>query len=297
MKILLLISAVILFSTSNIFTQSNLTELSQLRFSAIDKEGKAFKGLTKDDISFRIGKTQINVESLENVSNKPLEVVIIIDTSPSQEKLLPLSKKIASSFVNKILDSSRDSVSIAYFADKTIKYTPLNNNFGDAQKDIDSIKPAKGNSYIWNSLDFILDKGFSPSKDQRKLIILLSDGYDSSSPVLPKELSLKMAKEKVRLYSFCLKDNNFLASTPLMGMVPTHIFTISTNSGGKGFLIDNIPKDEKINKLLSEIKENLLGDYAIRFSTEKLSNKTNSENINIKLLGKNGINLLYQNTF
>lgn len=302
MKILLLISAVILFSTSNILSQSNSTELSQLRFSATDKKGKAITNLTKDDISLTVGKTQLTVENLESQSDKPLEVILLIDTTPSQEKILPMAKKIAMNFIDQILNSNKDYVSIAIFANTKFNFTPLTNIFATAKKDIDSIKSAKGNSYIFDSISYINKNGFSTSKDKRKIILLISDGVDTSSRTNSKKLSAELISSNVRLFTLRLKDINFnqasrFNSTILGNFDENGILSISKDSGGKSFLIDNITKDEKINKFLSEIKENLLGDYAIRFSIEKLPTKAKTENINIKPVGKSAVNLLYQSVF
>lgn len=287
--------SILLIFVSSIFTQ----DVSQIIFSAIDKQGKAVRDLTKDDISLTIGKSQVKIDNVQNISNIPLEVVLLVDTTPSQEKVLPLAKKVATTFIDQILDSSKDFVLIATFAKTTVKFNSYTNDFTKAKNEIDSITSAKGNSYIFDNLSFINKNGFSQSKDKKRIIILLSDGEDNSSQIEPKTLLAELVKNSVRLYTLHIKD--FTQVSPFI-FNENGIANISKNSGGKSFFDIDISKDKRILKILDEIKEGLLGDYLIQFSMVEIGNKLNKFGpINIKSLdakNKNrNIKFSYQREF
>lgn len=303
MKLFLQFLSIFFIFVSSAFTQG----VSQLVFSVTDNQGKAVHDLTKDDISLTIGKSQVKIDNIQNISNDPLEVVLLIDTTPSQEKVLPLSKKIALTFIDQILNSKKDFISIATFANVTVKFNSSTNDFTKAKKDIDALIPSKGNSYILDNLSFINKNGFSQSKDKKKIIILLSDGIDNSSQIEPKTLLAELVKNRVRLYTLHIKDTNFTQATAFNSMIlgnfnQNGIAAISKNSGGKSFFAIEISKDEKILKILNEIKESLLGYYLIQFSIGKIGNNQNKfEPVNIKSSEaknkKGSINFFYQREF
>lgn len=303
--------SILLIFVSSVFTQ----DVSRIVFSAIDNQGRAFRSLTNDDISLTIGKNNAKIGTLQSEANAPLEVILIIDVTPSQEKVLPLAKKIALSFVDQLLTPSKDYIAIATFSNTEVKLTTLTNDFIEAKKNIDEVKLSSGGgSYIWDNTSFICEKGFSQNKDRQKLLVLFSDGFDTSTFLATNvkdskfiTLSNLLIKEKIRLFSFYNEisssdsSSGIPASAVIIPPVSPETFEISQDSGGKVFRISHKTKDENIIKALNEIKQLLLGTYSIQFSLDKLTNATNFEKVKIKIQSKikerNGVSLSYPKLF
>lgn len=311
MKLFLQFLSILFILVSSAFTQN----VSQIMFSAIDNQGRAFRNLTKDDISLTIGKNNAKIETLKSDAEVPLEVILIIDVTPSQEKVLPMAKKIALSFVDQMLTPSKDYIAIATFSNTEVKLTTLTNDFIETKKNIDEVKLSSGgSSYIWDNTTFICEKGFSQNKDRQKLLVLFSDGFDTSAILDTNvkddksiELSNLLIKGKIRFFSFYneLSSSNsssgIAASAVIIPPVSPETFEISQDSGGKVFRISHKTKDENIIKALNEIKQLLLGTYLIQFSLDKLTNATNFDKVKIKIQSKikerNGISLSYPKLF
>src|SRR5262249_45032863 len=75
----------------------------QLFFNVKDKKGAPIPGLSKDDFQiFEDGKQQ-TVKYFNAETNLPLTLGILIDSSPSQQRVLEMEKEVGGAFLSSIL--------------------------------------------------------------------------------------------------------------------------------------------------------------------------------------------------
>lgn len=141
-KYYLLISLISLFSGIS-FGQE--TEVN-IPFTAIDKSGGFVRDLKISDLQILQNKKPLKTISLEKKSDLPLEVVILIDASASQERMLPVEKIAAEIFINSILKSDKDKVAIAKFTGTMSVVQSLTSDFEKAKLQLKNIEfePPKG---------------------------------------------------------------------------------------------------------------------------------------------------------
>src|SRR5712692_9591995 len=92
-------------------------DVVQLFFNVKDKKGALIPNLTKDDFEvFEDGKPQ-TIKYFSAESNLPLTLGILIDSSPSQTRVLDMEKEVGGSFVNQIVREKDLAFVIGFDAD------------------------------------------------------------------------------------------------------------------------------------------------------------------------------------
>jgi hypothetical protein len=129
-------------------------------------------------------------KELYNIVNK------LLPPEKSRNFLLESCKPSFINFVTS-LNLEKDSVSVVAFGDATDVVLPLSNNFIQANSVINSLK-AKGGSAI---LEGIMG-GINQLKyaGEKRALIVLTDGVETSSPVKIEKLIQKAKEEKIPIY-------------------------------------------------------------------------------------------------
>jgi hypothetical protein len=169
--------------------------LVDLFFVVRDKAGKLVPNLTQDDCKVFEDDKQQKLKSFSAQTDLPLSVGILLDTSLSQQRVLPDEQKAAASFLRRILRPTDEAFLISFdvtvdlLADWTsnpadlkraLDAAQINSNSGNyANGTIPSITKPKGT--------LLYDAVYLASNDKlrqeagRKAIVLLTDGQDEGS--------------------------------------------------------------------------------------------------------------------
>lgn len=166
-----------------------------LFFVVHDKSGKLVPNLTPADCSvFEDGKPQ-KLKSFTAQTDLPLSIGILLDTSLSQQRVLPDEQKAASAFLLRILRPADEAFLISFdvTVDSLVDWT---SNPGDLKRALDAaqINSSSGN-YANGTLPSITkpkgtllyDAVYLASNDKlrqesgRKAMVLLTDGQDEGS--------------------------------------------------------------------------------------------------------------------
>lgn len=141
-----------------------------------------------------------------NTGDEPLNVFLILDTSPSAAVEIKSVRHFAAQFVESLRPS--DNVQIIQFNEKTSVLSPLTNDRQVLSRAVRRLDIGDGTS-IHDSLSTIMQKHISPVAG-RKIVILLTDGVDTSSASLTYETSLAEAeKVDAAIYPFYVDTFKF----------------------------------------------------------------------------------------
>ena len=95
-------------------------DVVQLFFNVKDKKGGLISNLTKDDFEvYEDGKPQ-TIKYFAANSDLPLTLGILIDTSPSQQRVLGMEQEVGGSFLSQILRDKDLAFVISFDADATL---------------------------------------------------------------------------------------------------------------------------------------------------------------------------------
>ena len=166
-----------------------------LFFVVHDKSGKLVPNLTRSDCSvFEDDKPQ-QLKSFTAQSDLPLSIGILLDTSLSQERVLPDEQKAASAFLRRILRPTDEAFLISFdvtvdlLADWTSNPDDLKRALDAAQINSSSGNYANGTlpSITKPKGTLLYDAVYLASNDKlrqesgRKAMVLLTDGQDEGS--------------------------------------------------------------------------------------------------------------------
>ena len=113
---------------------------SSFVITAVDETGQSIPGLKPDDIRIKTKSGPLQPSTLTFVPDSGLNILIMIDASVSQERVLPLGKQIASTLIDRLLKPGRDRVGVAQFTGGVELVHDLSEDFQIVKSKLDGIQ-------------------------------------------------------------------------------------------------------------------------------------------------------------
>jgi len=250
--------------------------------TVVDNKGRFVTNLTKDDfIVYDEGKPQV-IEEFDARSEIPLSISLLIDTSASVSKKLKFEQEAASEFFYTILRPEDKALLVEFDTGVTL-IQDFTNDPNLLDKQLKTLRAAGGTSmydalYLVSEEKLIWDLG-----EQRKTVIVISDGEDTVSSVTFEE-ALEMIHRSGAI-----------------------IFAISTNKGGHFGIRGNDEGDAVLEQLASatggrvyyptrledlglafkEIERELRSQYSISYIPKELKQDGKFHPIRVNVKGDN----------
>ncbi|MGN7385534.1 VWA domain-containing protein [Sporosarcina sp. SAFN-015] len=181
--------------------------------------------------------------------NRGLDIVFVIDNSGSMLETDPSDIRIqaAKNMVNELHEYDR--VSVVSFNDAATIHQSLTNNRFAIDAALDSLTPTGGTD-ISAGLDLALQELKMQSRDNHKIIVLLSDGH-SINNTISLQLAEKARNENVRTYTIGLGESS---------KIPVSLLTsIAEKTGGQYFHAINANQlttvFQKIRLMIEDLRE------------------------------------------
>jgi Ca-activated chloride channel homolog len=289
-------------------------EVVNVFFTAQDEKRRLLTNLKKEDIKiFEDGEEQ-EIFAFNRQTDLPLSIAIVIDTSLSQSRTLPAEKEAAKSFVEEIVRPEKDEVAILSFAGETTLEQDLTGNLARIRRAIDRIEfvpPSgtlngvvipgtppisgrnqrlAGSTALWDALWVTADEVLKRSPEKvRRTIILLTDGYDTSSKKKMQDAIQMMLSHEVTIYSIGIGDDFY------GGVNKSVLREISESTGGKAYF----PKNEsELRQAFADIQQEMRSQYLIAYQPKKQRTDKSFRRIEIKIvnpeLARQKIKLTYK---
>ncbi|MES2220135.1 MAG: VWA domain-containing protein [Acidobacteriota bacterium] len=208
---------------TNIPTVHVSVNLVDLFFVVHDKSGKLVPNLTRNDCSiFEDDKPQ-KLKSFTPQTDLPLSIGILLDTSVSQQRVLPDEQKAASAFLQRILRPTDEAFLISFdvtvdlLADWTRNPDDLKRALGAAKINSSSGNYANGTlpSITRPKGTLLYDAVYLGSNDKlrqesgRKAMVLLTDGQDEGSDEKLQSAIEAAQKADAVVYVLLISDQEF----------------------------------------------------------------------------------------
>lgn len=251
----------------------------QLFFNVKDKKGALIPGLTKDDFDIlEDGKPQ-TIKYFAPESNLPLTLGILIDSSGSQERVLPMEKKIGGEFLNEILRNQdlafafSFDVNVNLLHDFTNSVDALKTALNSARIDTTGGRTAGtpgpgGNVPVVLRGTLLYDAVYLASNDElshqvgRKAMILLTDGEDQGSQMAITEATEAAQKSGSLIYVLLCADRSFYGSGEYSGK--GKMKQLAEATGGRVIVVGN--KSDKLKDAFNQIANELRNQYNIGYT-------------------------------
>lgn len=268
------------------------TDLVTTLFTAVDREHSFVTSLRAEDVRILENGIEQEIGLFERETDRPLSLVVLIDTSRSQERTLPDEKRAAKAFVRSVVRPEKDRVAVVSFTGRPKVEASLINDVSMINAAIDRMSvefppegcdsaiPVTEDPRCWTSIwDSVIasTSGLlrSTKSNTRRAIILLTDGDDTASQAQRDEAIQFAIKNDVVVYGIGIGDPELyrLEKGPLT--------KLATKTGGRAFF----PKEElELTKAFSQIQEELRSQYLVGYSPRNKTRDGSYRKIKIEVV-------------
>jgi VWFA-related protein len=261
--------------------QVNLVDLF---FTVKDKQGNLVPHLTQDDCTVFEDKQPQKLKTFVAETHQPLTLGILLDTSGSQMRVLPLEQDVGSQFLERVLTKKDEAfllsfdVNVDLLQDYTSSPRLLSRAMSKAEINtaggggggipgagggtIPSIGTPKG-TILYDAV-YLASNEKMNQEAGRKAMILLTDGEDEGSVHKIQEAISAAQKSNVIVYTILIADHGFYGGFGYSGFSAMKKLTEET--GGR--LIDVGNNGKKLEDAFQQIEDELRTQYVATYTPQ-----------------------------
>ena len=244
--------------------------------TVVDGAGRLVPDLERADFSIFDNAKPVEVSLFSNDS-QPFSAVVMLDTSASMTANLKLLNRAAEQFLLRLLPVDRAQVGA--FNDKIQLSGTFTNNRDEligALNDLYFGNPTRLNDGIGAGLDAL--KGI----DGRRVVLVFTDGEDTSSRTSFKDVLERARDEEVMVYSIGLESEFFNGMRIVRTKPSRDLRKISDETGGGYF---ELVKSADLAPTFSRVAQELRSQYLIGFAPVSLDNKVHKLEVKVNRPG------------
>ncbi|MGD0735025.1 MAG: VWA domain-containing protein [Terracidiphilus sp.] len=256
-------------------------------FTVKDKQGNLVPHLTKDDCTITEDKEAQKLKSFVAETQQPITLGILLDTSGSQQRVLPLEQDVGSQFLTRVLrqkdeafvlsfdvdvDLLQDYTNSARLLTHALNKAEINTAGGNGAAGIPGAGGGTVPTYGTPKGTLLYDAVYLASREKmtqesgRKAMILLTDGEDEGSSRKIQEAIAAAQKSNVLVYVILIADRGFYGGFGYSGYSAMKRLTEET--GGR--LIDVGNNGKKLEAAFQEIEDELRTQYVATYTPSNL---------------------------
>lgn len=250
--------------------------LVNLYFSVRDKNGY-ITNLKKEDCQIAEDKTPQTIKRFTQEKNLPLTIGILLDTSGSQQNVLPLEQESGVSFLKDVLTKKDEAFLISFDinVDLLADYT---NSAAELRRAMEkaTINTGTGSGSVTGNGrprgTLLYDAVYLAAHDKmrqeagRKIVVMLTDGGDQGSQETLKSATEAAQKANVIVYVILIADRGFYSGGgfQLGGYTGDRdMEKLATDTGGRVINVGNNGKrlQEAFDQIQDELRTQYLASY------------------------------------
>ena len=290
------------------------TDLTNILFTAADKQKRFVTTLRQEDVRVSEDGQPQEIFTFARQTDLPLSLAILIDTSISEERTLPIEKAAAAAFVDQVLRPNKDEMAVISFTGEATLEQGLTGSAARVRRALDRVEfvpPSgyvsgigqvgtppisgqnqmiQGSTAIWDAVLVTAEEVLSEASDKtRRAIILLTDGQDTSSRKNIDAAIESAARADAVVYSIGIGDEYY------GGVNKGTLRKISERTGGRAFFPDN---EEELREAFAQIQLELRSQYLVAYSPTNKNRDGSFRRVQIEIvnpeLRKQNLKLTYR---
>jgi VWFA-related protein len=232
-----------------------------MMFTATD-HGKSVTNLSPADVQIREdNQAPATILGFYNVTQLPLRIGLIIDTSNSITERFAFEQGAASKFLETVATEKNDLAFVIGFNWSVLLVQDYTSDQALTTRAIKQLAPGGGTA-LWNAVAFAAGKLTERPEAQpvARVLVVISDGLDNSSSVSLQEAIWAAQKGQVAIYTVSTKEGIVEESDPLIG---NHALkTLAEQTGGALFTPGSLGN---LTHSLSDLQQILRGRYLVHY--------------------------------
>jgi VWFA-related protein len=247
--------------------------LVNVYFSVRDKNGY-ITNLHKDDCSIFEDKGLQKTKNFTQEKNLPLTIGILLDTSGSQQNVLPLEQTSGAEFLKDVLTPKDEAFLISFDINVNL-LADYTNSPREIKRSIDSAQintgagtgSVTGNGAARGTL--LYDAVYLAAHDKlrqeagRKILVLLTDGGDQGSQETLKSATEAAQKANAIIYVILVADTGFYGGFGYTGTGDME--RLARDTGGRVINVGNNGK--KLQEAFDQIQDELRTQYLASYTS------------------------------
>ena len=234
-----------------------------------DKKGQAVEGLTEQDLSLK-DQDQVTTGVYFARGADRVAMLFALDQSGSLRQIIEQQREAALALFSRF--GERSSVAIVRFSETATLVAPFTKDLENARAAFRFRAAPNAKTAIFDSAATSL-KAFddlTPTRTERRIVVLISDGLDTSSRTSPDTVIAEALEQHVSFYVIHLplfepRDGRLEVRRPSKGFKE-----LAEKTGGKYFLVGDAksalaPKPTDLTPIFQAIEEDLKSQYLLGF--------------------------------
>lgn len=225
-------------------------------------KGKIARPLEAADLTLLDSGTSREIDSLLRAGDRPLNVILLIDSSQSMLEELPVVKRAAVGFARNIIGGG-NRVAVVAFRERTIWLTGFTDDPARIERSLEQLRPL-GETHLYDAtIEMLYTLQTMPG---RRALVVLSDGVNQGGDFELEHVAHYARYSGVPLYPII--QNSLLVKLkkiPFAKFDAERYGRIAESAGASWFLIR---KPAELEGVYQKISDELRNQYIIRFRTE-----------------------------
>jgi Ca-activated chloride channel family protein len=252
------------------------TQVVSIFATVTDTQKRLVSGLTQDDFAVFDNEKPQPLVYFDN-SIRPINVVVMLDTSGSMTLTIDLLKQAAEQFLLRLLPE--DKARVGAFNDKIQFNARWSNNRDQLITDAKNLDYGNG-TRLWDAAGASLDE--LKQIDGRKVILLFTDGDDTESKLKLGTIIDRARAEEVMIYAVGLESIYFNGQQRVRTRPDGGLRKIADETGGGYF---ELTKASDLAPTFTKVAQELHSQYVIGFTPTLLDNKVHKLMVKMKQPG------------
>ena len=259
--------------------------LVDLFFTVKDKNGLLVPHLTRNDCTISEDKAPQTLKSFVAETDQPLTLGILLDTSGSQQRVLPLEQDVGAQFLQRVLRSKDEAFLVSFDVDVDLlqDFTNSPRQLAHAMSKAE-INTAGGNggagipgagggtvptvgdpkgTLLYDAINLASNEKLN-QESGRKAMIILTDGEDEGSRTKIGEAIAAAQKSNVIIYVILIADREFYGGYNFGYSGYSAAKRLSDETGGR--LIDVGNNGKKLEAAFQQIEDELRTQYVASYT-------------------------------
>ncbi len=294
-------------------TFKQTVNLVALFFTVKDGKGNLVPHLNQQNCSVQEDKVPQTLKSFVAETNQPLTLGILLDTSGSQQRVLPLEQQAGSQFLEQVLrkqdeaflisfdvnvDLLQDFTNSPHLLARGLDKAEINTAGGNGGSGIPGLGggpvPTQGDpkgTLLYDAIDLAANEKLN-QETGRKAMIILTDGEDQGSRTKIGEAIAAAERNNIIVYVILIADRGLYWSQGEGYFGYGYAKKIADETGGR--LIDVGNNGNKLQAAFQQIQDELRTQYLASYTPSNTKQDGTFRHITVGCKGDTGDNLKVQ---
>lgn len=242
-----------------------------------DKKGHLIPDVNKEDFQVLEDNNPQEIRYFSKQTDTPLTLGILVDTSPSQERVLSIEQEEAKSFIGQVIKPKdlafvlhfdvevellQDFTSDKKMLSKAIDETVINGGGGGVLPGTFPTSAGQGATHLYDAV-FLAATDLLKNEVGRKVIILLTDGEDQGSKEKLQTALEAAQRSDLIIYSIEVSDRMYYPARGMFYSGDSVLKKLSDDTGGR---VIEVKANRDVSRAFQEIADELRTQYLLGYT-------------------------------